>query len=84
MVKKANSSIWAHLVQTGHGAIINQSFSTIYWVSNFLLKLVRFKVLQTVEAVVIRIKKPELCVQKISSTASPLLANELMVILAIE
>ncbi|CAH8629860.1 unnamed protein product [Schistosoma rodhaini] len=64
LMRKVNSSILAHLVQTGHSASINQSFSIIYRVSNFLPKLVRLKVLQTAEAVAIRMKKPELCVQK--------------------
>ncbi|CAH8597774.1 unnamed protein product [Schistosoma rodhaini] len=64
LMRKVNSSILAHLVQTGHIASINQSSSIIYRVSNFLPKLVRLKVLQTAEGVAIRMKKPELCVQK--------------------
>ncbi|CAH8594171.1 unnamed protein product [Schistosoma mattheei] len=75
LMKKVNSSILAHLVQTGHSASINQSFSIIYKVSNFLPKLVRLKVLQTAEAIAIRIKKPELCVHKKYIQPLPPLAN---------
>lgn len=64
LVKKLNSSILAHLVQTGQGASIKYPFPAIYQVIKILPKLVKTKVLQTAEAVAIGIKKPELCVQK--------------------
>ena len=64
VVKTIKSSILDHLVQTGHKASIRESFSIIYRVSNKLPKTSRHRMLQTAEAIAIRVKQPMLCVQK--------------------
>ncbi|CAH8682281.1 unnamed protein product [Schistosoma rodhaini] len=64
VVRTVNSSVLAHLVQTGHIADIEQSFTVIYRVNSSLPNSVRQRILQTAEAIAIRIKKPELCIQK--------------------
>ncbi|CAI2725421.1 unnamed protein product [Schistosoma spindalis] len=64
IVKTVNSSILDHLVQTGHKANMEQSFAIIYRVNSSLPNFVRLRILQMAEAIAIRIKKPELCIQK--------------------
>ncbi|CAH8523514.1 unnamed protein product [Schistosoma mattheei] len=64
VVKTVNSSILDHLVQTGHTANMEQSFAIVYRVNSILPNSVRLRILQMAEAIAIRIKKPELCIQK--------------------
>ncbi|CAH8865615.1 unnamed protein product [Trichobilharzia szidati] len=64
VVKSINSSILDHLVQTGHKASVDESFSIIYRVPNKLPKSSKHRLLQTAEAIAIRLKQPALCVQK--------------------
>ena len=63
-VKTINSSILDHLVQTGHKADTDKSFSIIYRVPNKLTKASRYRILQIAEAIAIRLKQPELSTQK--------------------
>lgn len=53
VVKSVCGLIPDHLVQTGHGASVSQSFSIIYSISNFLSTSILIKVLQTVEVIAI-------------------------------
>ena len=62
--KSINSSILAHLMDTGHHIDPDKAFTILLMVSKKLPKSIRFKILCTAEAVTIDSLKPELCVQK--------------------
>nr|CAH8873440.1 unnamed protein product [Trichobilharzia regenti] len=64
VVKTINSSILEHLVQTGHKASVDESFSILYRAPNKLPKTSKHLRLQTAEAIAIRPKQPVLCIQK--------------------
>ncbi|MGL5708699.1 MAG: reverse transcriptase domain-containing protein [Aeromonas sp.] len=63
-IKSINSSILAHLVDTGHTVDIQKAFKVIYCVQGRKSRLLRHQILSTGEAIGIRILKPLLCAQK--------------------
>ena len=62
--KSINSSILAHLIDTGHSVDRNSAFSIIYRINQRLPRLAKLKLLSTAEAVAIHMEQPNLCVQK--------------------
>ncbi|CAH8544682.1 unnamed protein product [Dicrocoelium dendriticum] len=60
----ANSSIAAHLADTGHVTKFNDSFKLIYQAPKHRSNCVRKRLLEAAEAIAIRLYEPELCVQK--------------------
>ena len=64
VVKGIRSSIVEHLVDTGHQIEIDNAFSVCYKVTSRVPKGVRFRLLCIAQSIVIRIIKPELCIQK--------------------
>ena len=64
VTKTIESSVSAHLVDTGHTIDIKQSFQPIYRVKGIQYKLIQHRILATAEAIGIRLFNPALCTQK--------------------
>ncbi|MES9973352.1 MAG: reverse transcriptase domain-containing protein [Candidatus Thiodiazotropha sp.] len=62
--KSINSSILLHLMETGHAVDKTRNFRIIYHVPLCSSRFVQSRILNTAEAVAIRLNKPELCKQK--------------------
>jgi len=71
--KIANSSILAHLLDNDHRVDIEKAFKVVYTISSDYPKGVRTRLLNTAEAVAMRLIKPDLCVHKqfVQSLALP-------------
>ena len=63
ITKTIRNSIVAHLVDSNHVVDRDQAFKVIYRVPQMRSKGLRIKLLNTAEAVAIRLHKPSLCVQ---------------------
>ena len=62
--KTANSSILAHLLDTGHRVNVTEAFKPIYKVSGNFPRTTKFRILATAEAIAINRLNPPLCAQK--------------------
>lgn len=62
--RKITSSILAHLIDTGHHIDLKKAFSPIFVVPSRLPSRTRIQILNTAEAIGIRVYRPELCIQK--------------------
>ena len=64
VTKTINSAVVAHLVETNHRVNVQEAFQPIYKVNGRLPKTIKSRILETAEAIAIKLFKPVLCSQK--------------------
>lgn len=62
--KATNSSILTHLIATNHRIKAEDNFKILYKISHNTSQYIQTRLLNTTEAIAIRLLKPDLCVQK--------------------